>query len=132
MAAWPALVAVIFTGGAARVFVSAGVGPFGWLTFRSVVTIVSAGIIGLFVGVLSAMPVTIPLYQHRARVNGAPFRIGDAVRVLCGPHRGHVGRVYAVWAERGQVRVEVSDAARETVADVFSNTEVLKVSDSPG
>jgi hypothetical protein len=67
-----------------------------------------------------------PLYHLRAKLNGAPFHVGDRVRILVGPHRNCVVQVYDVWSERNQVRVELGAQARAEVSDVFSCTQVYR------
>lgn len=59
--------------------------------------------------------------------NGAPYRVGDYVRILARRQRGRVARVYDVWAERDQVRVELGQEASERVEDVFSHFGVCRV-----
>jgi len=67
-----------------------------------------------------------PLYYLGAKLNGAPFQIGDRVRILIGPHRNQIVKIYAVWTERNQVRVELGDLPKEKVKDVFSFTQVCR------
>jgi hypothetical protein len=117
---WLAAFTVAFAAGAIRL-----VGP-PWGCASCFVVVAVTTVIGLLVGLLSSMIVLPPLYRHRARVNGAPFRKGDAVRILCGRHRGTVAEVYEVWLERGQIRVDLGDAARKEVKDVFYLTDVLR------
>lgn len=54
-----------------------------------------------------------------ARIQGWPFKIGENVRVLSGKYKGTVARIYDVWFERGQVRLELGEPARSSCADVF-------------
>ena len=54
-----------------------------------------------------------------AWLNGAPFGIGERVVILAGPNRGRIVVVYAVWEERGQVRVGLGKADAENFDDVF-------------
>jgi hypothetical protein len=61
-----------------------------------------------------------------ARRNGAPFREGDEVVILSKRFPGRVTRVYEVWNERRQVRVELGEQEREAVTDVFEYTDVCR------
>lgn len=58
-------------------------------------------------------------------INGGPFLIGDKVRILTGKYKGQTGVVYEEWKERGQVRVDLGAAARDTVEDVFGHIELI-------
>jgi hypothetical protein len=59
-------------------------------------------------------------------VNGAPFEPGDTVRILLGRHKDGVARVYEVWYERHQVRMELGPQEQHRVTDVFSWNEVCR------
>jgi len=61
-----------------------------------------------------------------SKINGAPFREGDRVRILVGPHRDRIASVYAVWKERNQVRVALDEQAYKDVKDVFGLTQVCR------
>jgi hypothetical protein len=37
-----------------------------------------------------------------------------------------VARIYELWKERGQVRVELGEAERNDVTDVYSETQVCR------
>jgi hypothetical protein len=86
-----------------------------------------AGLLGLIVaGILGGMFFLGPLYHWRAAKNGAPYQVGDTVLILAGAHRDRVARVYEVWSERGQVRVELGEEERRAVTDVFSYVAVCR------
>lgn len=61
-----------------------------------------------------------------ARLQGWPFAVGEKVRILSGPHKYTVTTIYAVWSERGQVRVELAPEAREKVEDVYCAVAVCR------
>lgn len=109
-----------FAAGATRL-----VGP-PWDNLAAAITVGAAIPLGLLIGFLSWAVFLTPLYRRRARINGAPFREGDTVRILSGRYRGTVAEVYAVWLERGQFRVDLGEDARKKVEDVFSPTDVLR------
>ena len=54
--------------------------------------------------------------------------MGDRVQILAGPHRDRVFRVYEVWDERCQVRVDLDEEAKKEFTDVFSYTQVCRES----
>jgi len=72
---------------------------------------------GMFLGIV---------LQWVERRNGAPFREGDEVVMLSKRCSGRVTRIYEVWAERHQVRVELGEKARKDVTDVFSFADVCR------
>jgi len=59
------------------------------------------------------------IFAIGSKINGAPFREGDLVHILSGPHRNHVGRIYEMWPSRKQVRIQISAQAKKDVSDVF-------------
>jgi len=88
--------------------------------------IAAAAALGYLVGGLMAVFILGPLYYQQSLDNGAPYEPGDRVRLLVGRRRGQIVRVYGVWAERNQVRVELGDAERDAVTDVFSYYQVCR------
>ena len=66
------------------------------------------------------------LYEYGARLNGAPFSVGDRVRILVGPHRDRVVEIYELWDERLQVRVNLDPESKDKVKDVFSYNEICR------
>lgn len=72
-------------------------------------------------------PLWLPFYKLAAKMHGAPYQSGDWVRILRGPHRNRVVRVYEVWSERNEVRVELGEKEREDVKDVFGYLSVRRV-----
>ena len=63
---------------------------------------------------------------------GWPFAVGDRVWILSGTHKNTVSTVYAVWSERGQVRVDLGTEAREKVEDVYSAVAVCRARSTEG
>lgn len=76
-----------------------------------------AALLGYFVALLLGWVVFGPLYFARGLKNGAPFHVGDMVRVLVGKHRDRVVRVYQVWESRDQVRMELSEQERKDATE---------------
>ncbi len=90
--------------------------PDGLSILLLIVPVTAAGFLGWILGALALWPL---LYWISSRINGAPFREGDMVHILVGPHRGRVVRVYEMWPSRGQARVELGERERVEVTDVF-------------
>jgi hypothetical protein len=84
------------------------------------------GVLGFFLALCPGVIVLGPLMLAIRRINGAPFDVGDQVMILSGKHAGRVVRVYQLWEERAQVRVELGDAERKAVTDVYSETQVCR------
>lgn len=85
-----------------------------------------AAALGYLVGGLLSLFILGPVYYGQGLDNGAPYQPGDQVRLLTGRYRSRVVAVYEVWAERGQVRVDLGDAERSAVKDVFGYVEVCR------
>ena len=86
--------------------------------------IFSGAILGFF---CSYFPLSI-LAKILMKINGAPFHDGDMVHILAGKHRGKIVRVYKIWEERKEVRVDIGEQAKKDVEDVYSYTEVCRES----
>jgi hypothetical protein len=66
-----------------------------------------------------------PLFYDREMKNGGPFKVEDTVRILSGPQKGRISRVYATW-QGNLLRVELDEKATEDFSDVFSPMELLR------
>lgn len=97
-----------------------------WFPILLAGSISVGAITGFFCALVSAPFFLTPLYRLRAIRNGAPFQQGDDVRVLTGPYRDVIGRVYEVWTDRGQLRIDLGKEARRSLEDVFSFVEVSR------
>ena len=110
------------------------VDPLPWLLNHWLNAVLFAGLlvlawgVGWFAVIIPGWLLLGPLYYSQGLRNGAPYRVGDYVRVVARRQRGQVARVYEVWAERNQVRLELGEVARERVEDVFSYLEVCRES----
>jgi len=93
-----------------------------------VVSLLVAPVLGFLVSLPFVWIIIGPLYRFRGTLNGAPFSVGDRVRILAGPHSGRVVRVYEVWSERCQVRVELDEQAKKEFTDAFSYTQICRES----
>lgn len=67
-----------------------------------------------------------PLYYARAKLNGAPFHVGDYVQVLVGPHCDQIAKIYSTW-QGGTFRVELGPDAEKSFTDIFSEAQLLRV-----
>jgi len=61
-----------------------------------------------------------------ARLQGWPFAVGERVWILTGRHKNTIAKVYEVWTERGQVRVELGPELKEKVEDVYCAVEICR------
>ncbi|MDX1945727.1 MAG: hypothetical protein SFU86_10050 [Pirellulaceae bacterium] len=97
-----------------------------WSLFWSIVLFPVAACLGAVLGAFpGGMFLGIVLRWIEWR-NGAPFHEGDEVVILSKRYPGRVTRIYEVWAERHEVRVELDERAREDVTDVFSFLDVCR------
>jgi len=97
-----------------------------WAAFRAIALVVAmAMFLGWCVAILAGWFVLGPIYYDRAVKNGAPFQVGDRVRVLVGPYRDRVSRVYALW-QANTVRVELGEREKEKLRDIFSPNQLLR------
>lgn len=95
-----------------------------WLLF--IVSIVVAPLLFAFLSVPVSFIVLVPLYYLGDRLAGAPFRVGDHVKILVGPHCGRIVEIYDVWDSRRQIRVGLDPESEKDVRDVFSFTQVCR------
>lgn len=81
-------------------------------------------------GFLIAIPVGAivlpPIYSLFLWSNGGELKEGELVKVLVGPHKGEIARVYSV-GQRSDVRVELGEEARENFTDYFEQFELIRV-----
>ena len=99
-----------------------------WVIFAGVLLL--AWVVGRFGAIIPGWIILGPLYFDRGLKNGAPYIEGDVVRILSGRYRNREVRVWAIWADRNEVRVELGDEARNKVDDVFGYYQVCRV--TPG
>lgn len=70
-----------------------------------------------------------PIYYDQGLRNGAPFHPGDHVRILAGPHRDRIVRVYSYW-QGDSVRVELGEEEKNNYSDVFSPYQLMREEDA--
>lgn len=96
--------------------------------FVAVVAIVSA-ILGFFLGVFAGSVFLPPVYALRERLNGGPFKTGDLVQILVGPHRGKTTTVVSAWQGRSY-RVHLDDESKKKFQDIFGADQLIKEKDA--
>jgi hypothetical protein len=99
----------------------------GGFSVWSVVATIVALPLGSILGALFFGPF---IFAIASKLNGSPFHEGDVVRILTGPHRDRVTRIYEMWRERNQARVDLGEAAQKDVTDVFGYTEICRERDA--
>jgi hypothetical protein len=93
-----------------------------------IVSLLVAPVFFAYSSVIFAAFVMLPLYYLGRRLAGAPFHVGDRVRILVGPHRDRVVEIYDVWESRCEVRVSLDAESKKDVRDVFEFTQVFRES----
>jgi hypothetical protein len=66
-----------------------------------------------------------PFFYGREMKNGGPFKVGDTVQILSGPHKGRVSRVYSTW-QGNTLRVELGAREKDEFKDIFSPAQLLR------
>ena len=101
-----------------------------WISALFSGSIAVGSVVGVFCAVALAPVILPPLYHLRAIRNGAPFQEGDYVHVLVAPYQDVIARVYEIWTDRNQLRIELGADAKRAVEDVFSFVEVCRVANA--
>lgn len=113
-------------GGGAVAFLSIDpAAPLWWTMLRGAFDVAVCVALGWAVALVVGFPVIGPLYFSRYAAHGAPFRPGDWVEVLVGPHQGKVVRVRTAW-QHDDVRVDLGTAAAERFEDVFGPLALIR------
>lgn len=99
----------------------ANLGVWVWIILASI----PAGLIGLILGTVFIWGAF--LARIAAWLQGWPFKVGDDVIILSGKHKNTQAKVYEIWAERGQVRVDLGDDLKKAVEDVFCAVAVCRI-----
>ena len=125
LAGVPLLCGLIAAGYCYPTFKSSGI-------FLSIGIILLAMVLGFFASIPVGWFVLGPLYFDRSRKNGEPFRDGDMVQILVGPHRDQVVRVYraldiAPWAGAHRVYVDLGADEKTGGRDMFKSYEIVRV-----
>ena len=98
------------------------------LSFFVIIALLLGFLLSLIVASFLAMilwPIMQPFFKVRDLKNGAPFRVGDRVRILAGRHKDRVVRVYSEW-RHDSVRVELGEREKEKFTDIFSSRQLLR------
>lgn len=82
-------------------------------------------LLGFFVALFPGWLLIGPVFYYRELKNGAPFKVGDTVQILYGPHKGRISRVYSTG--RGDtLRVELGAMEKDECKDIFSPDQLLR------
>jgi hypothetical protein len=84
------------------------------------------------IGTIAGLMLLAPFGYFAVRIQGGPFREGDPVWILIGPHKHTKTYVYEVWATRSEVRVDLGSEARRKCTDVYWNFQVCRVKGEAG
>jgi hypothetical protein len=82
-------------------------------------------LLGFFLALFPGWFVIGPLYYDRELKNGGPFKVGDTVQILSGPHKNRITQVYATW-QGNSLRVELGEKEKKEFTDIFSPAELLR------
>lgn len=116
--------AIAFTGIMAWVYFVPGNTPIReLLSWWSVLLILLMAPLGWFFGVVAVWPF---VGSIASKINGAPFSEGDEVRILVGQFKDQIVRVYEVWKERGQLRVDFGEKAKKNMKDILFFYQVCR------
>lgn len=104
----------------------------GWGVLAFLAALILGFLVGYLGAVLLGMVVLGFLYCDRGVRNGEPFRKGDVVRILVGPHRDRIVRVLdafniADYAGAHRIRVELGEDVGQEDEDLFRSYQVLLV-----
>ncbi|HQY88284.1 MAG TPA: hypothetical protein PK402_06475 [Tepidisphaeraceae bacterium] len=110
----------------------AGVIVFKFVTFSftsvalSLLAITAGGFLGVVVafwpgGWILSVPLRVIEWQ-----NGAPFQVGEEVVVLSKRFPGRIARIYEIWEERHEVRLELGEDEKLDFSDVLSYTDICR------
>ena len=86
--------------------------------------------LGFFAGAFTLLWLVLRVCRY---VNGAPFKVGDYVTVLTGPHAGTVARVDEIIVGQGGgllPRLELGPDAAAQHSDIFEDYAILRQSQS--
>ncbi len=84
---------------------------------------------GLFVSLVVGWMLVGSLEHGRVIANGGPFKVGDLVQVITGPHAGRIGRVYAQGAYE-TLHVDLGPEAKEKHEDCFGGIKLIRVAET--
>jgi hypothetical protein len=102
----------------------------GFLLF--VVVVIVSPLLGFFLGIFAGSVILPPLYELRERLNGGPFKAGDSVQILVGPHSGRITTIVSPWQGRSY-RVNLDEESEKTFKDIFGSDQLIKNKDAePG
>ena len=92
-------------------------------------TSVAVLIVALGLSLIFGSVLVYPVYALQARLNGAPFAVGDRVRVISRRERGRISQVYSAW-QGNTVRIDLGEEAREKFDDIFGWHQIERVAET--
>jgi len=113
---------------ASGAFVAAWIASLAYPDYRQVLLLLVSGAIA---GAVAAILVVKTFRFVRVRLNGGPFRKGDVVQVIEGPHADTIGVIYEEWPSRDQVRVALEEELWRATSDVFTQVQITKAGNEP-
>lgn len=90
-------------------------------------TLIPATLLGYFLGMFTCWPL---IRIICSRYNGAPYKVGDKVLILAGPHKGATVDVYEVTTGQGGwelVRVDLGQHHKDKFKDILEVYSVLRI-----
>lgn len=89
-------------------------------------------LLGSVLGVITNHIICRTLFCLCIYANGAPYKIGDSLLILCGKHCNKTAKVYKIWSSRNQLLVDLGGDTRDNLENVFSFNEVCKLNGDVG
>jgi len=89
-----------------------------------------ASVLAFSLGYIAAIPTAWvlfgPILMDQGVRNGGPFKPGDLVQIISGPHRNRISRVYSTW-QHETLRVDLGVDAKASYSDIFADYQLLRV-----
>jgi len=101
-----------------------------WMYGLFALSLVIIGAISYLVSIIAGGIMLPPIFNLRAKLNGAPFAVGDQVEILKQPRRGTLTSIYEVWTDRFEARLDLGPSAKEDYSDVYSLTAFRKATNT--
>ncbi len=100
--------------------------PGAWSILRFAFMLIVAVPLAFLVSLVAASIVIPPMYHWRGRLNGAPYAVGDHVRILAGSYLGRVVRVLHPRPESDAVIVVLGEQDGEPITEYLGTFQVCR------
>ena len=107
--------------------------PFNAEAFRSLSFVATfvflflvVALIAYLVSIILGCIVLPPIFRWRERLNGAPYKVGETVEILCRPHRGTLGEITTVGDDRYGLWVKFEGSAQKSTHN-FPYTAICRI-----